>query len=618
MPIRILPPFLANRIAAGEVVERPSSVVKELLENSLDAGAGRIKVAVIGGGINQIEVTDNGGGIPKGELALALKRHATSKLSTTNPDKCNLSELATLGFRGEALAAIASVSEVELISTHRGKAWRLGDGETEPSPTAVIGTRLTVRGLFRRFPARLKFMKTAAAEYAAIHEVFVKLALACPKVEMSLEADNHKPLRFTVGDDAAAERLKRAAELLGKEFPANALPLLARGDDWSVSGWLGLPTYHRRNGILSFVNGRSVRDRVIIASLKDAYGDTVTVGKMPAATLFLECPLNLVDVNVHPSKTEVRFKNSRSLYGFIVKAVRDALTAAPLQTSSEKFSRFGGKSGGKFAQPSQSQPPRNQPENQYGKNGDNQYGDSARSKPFAASPLSLRSRGAAYIPSPLTSAAAAQSADVSGVSGIVSGAKESAVRGKFRILGQVDAKYILAEDTQRGGLAIIDQHAAHERIIYERLKKGLAESPPPRQVLLTPSVVNLSPTERQRLLKNAAQLEKLGLVIESFGGDAVAVREVPSLIKDADLDKLLNEIAVSYGEKRAYFKHLEKVCSLMACHGAIRGHRQMNEEEMLRLLELMEKTTDASQCNHGRPTIITLNIGDLDKLFERS
>ena len=593
MSIRILPPSLANRIAAGEVVERPASVVKELLENSLDAGASRIRVVVGGGGINLIEVTDNGGGIPKDELALAFRRHATSKLADGD-----LTKIATLGFRGEALAAIASVSEVEIVSTHGGRAWRLGAGEAEPSPAASIGTRLTVRGLFRQLPARLKFLKTAAAEYAAIHEVFVRLALAHPQVEMSLEADNHKPLRFAIGGDAAAQRLQRAAELLGREFPNIALPLLARAGDWSVSGWIGVPTYHRRNGILSFVNRRAIRDRAIIASLKGAYGDTVTAGKMPAAALFLECPPNQVDVNVHPSKAEVRFRNSRALYGFIVHSLRDALTAAPLRTSSEKF-----------------QTP---PATALG-DAPNLSHASRRARyhsPANRPTLDLRSRAAAYAPAPSIAPAAAASPPASPM---VSPGERDGGGGQFRIFGQVHSKYIVAESLEGdGGLVIIDQHAAHERIIYERLKAGLKTSPPPRQVLLTPQIVDLPPKRRQHLLENVAALQKLGLILEEFGAEGVAVREIPAILEGIDLDKLVNEIAVSYGEKRAYLKHLEAVCSLMACHAAIRGHRPMSSEEMEELLGLMRKTPNASQCNHGRPAIITLSAAELNKLFERS
>ncbi len=587
--IRILPPPLANRIAAGEVVERPASVVKELMENSLDAGAKRVRALIKGGGIDLIEVGDDGGGIPKEEMALAFRRHATSKLASDN-----LQKIETLGFRGEALAAIASVSETEMVSTHKGRGWRLRADEQEPSPAPALGTKITVRGLFRRFPARLKFLKSAGAEYAAVHEVFVKLAMAHPEVEMSLQADGRKPLQFTAAEEQNAEKApnlekkRRAAALLGREFADIAIPILAEDDNLTISGWLAPPTYHRRNGILSFVNGRSVRDKTLISALKDGYGDTVTAGKMPAVALFLECPTGQVDVNVHPAKTEVRFRDSRRLYGFIVRSTRDALTAVPLRPTAEKFTarRVAPVTGDLHRGSSDPQPTLRSPSPP-------PYHD-------------RRSSGvAAYLP------ASAQTPPKDEAE-----QKEDG-RSEWRILGQAYSKYVIAESPE-AGLVIIDQHAAHERIIYEALKKGLESKPPSRQVLLTPQIVELDPDSCRRLLENAEHLGKLGLILEEFGQSAVAVREIPILLKNVDWQKLLNEIADSCGGQRPYKKRLEAACSSIACHGAIRGHFRLEAAEIKRLLELMETTPYAAQCNHGRPTIISLTEAELDKLFERS
>ena len=609
MAIRILSEQVANRIAAGEVVERPASIVKELLENSIDANATKIKVEIKGGGVALIEVSDNGDGIAKQDLPLVFKRHATSKLP-----KEDLTHIETLGFRGEALASIASVSEAEVVSNRSNqKGWRFSPSHKEPSPdVATNGTKITIKRLFYHQPVRLKFLKNEKVEFAHIQEIFIKAAIANPHIAMTLTSPDHRLLVF----DANTSKLHRTAALLGKEFPANSLPLLYRAGEFVASGWCSIPTYHRRGGILSFVNGRSVREPTIIAAIKDAYGDTLTRGKMPAVALFLECPAAEIDVNVHPAKTEIRFQDKRKLYQFIFRAISEVLTRAPLQTDSTKFHQL--KSKITSPQVPSAQVPQAPP-------------SPYQSPPFTKAPQFKRPNHFNPATNPETNSEAAPSPSQISLHQTAPNlthpnlthtsqnhsnqANPQANQNEMphiRILGQIHSRYILAED--ENGLVIIDQHAAAERLIYEKLKQGLKERLAV-QVLLTPLVVHLAPVELENLLAHSPHLLKLGLVIEKFGNDAVAVRQVAALIKNGNLERLIQQLASL--SPQGYTDDLEKSCSLMACHGAIRGKTPMNETEMLSLINQMRTTPKASQCNHGRPALINLKTTDLDKLFER-
>ncbi|MDD3029208.1 MAG: DNA mismatch repair endonuclease MutL [Alphaproteobacteria bacterium] len=589
MSIRRLPESLINRIAAGEVVERPAAAVKELVENALDAGAHRIDVVLRQGGQALISVTDDGCGMVPDDMALALERHATSKL----PDD-DLWNIHSFGFRGEALPSIASVSRLTLISRPQGapEAWQLdvdGGAVGHPHPAALsFGTRVDVRDLFFATPARLKFLKTVRTEASYVRDVVNKLALAYPSVEISFQEDDKKRVRYPAVDESG----DRIRDVMGADFMDNTAAVSIEREGLVVKGYVSLPTHHAittRNQHL-FVNGRAVRDKVLFSALRAAYGDLMPMGRYPMAVLFVTLPARDVDVNVHPTKAEVRFRDAARVRGVLISGVRHALEeSAGLTTStlaSQTLERF------KIESPAHSV------ERGFCEN--------------ISFPPSVVGSRAAFPSAPMLASFLPEArCAVPSVQPVFAGRLGAAV-------AQVHETYIIAQTED--GVVIVDQHAAHERLVYEDMKKALSESGVKRQILLVPEVVEMDEPSAQRLLGAAEVLAQGGLVIEMFGGGAVLVREIPALLGKVDIGALLRDMAdqiAEFDEARALSDKLEKICATMACHGSVRAGRRLTIEEMNALLRQMEATPNSGQCSHGRPTYVELRKTDLDALFDR-
>ncbi len=593
MAIRQLPPNLVNRIAAGEVVERPASVVKELIENAIDAGARRIDIATAGGGLRLIRVSDDGSGMGADDLALAVERHATSKLADDD-----LSAIMTLGFRGEALPSIGAVARLSIQSRAEGagEAHEIavdGGRKSKLKPAALAsGTRVEVRDLFYATPARLKFMKSERAEAAAIADMVKRLALARPEIAFSLTTDERTAFRLDACPPGLIDHgLARLGRILGPDFVKDALPVRARRDNIGLEGFAGLPTLHRPNSLQLYlvVNGRPVRDKLLAGTVRAAYGDLVPQGRYPMLALFLTVPPDEVDVNVHPAKTELRFRDPNAVRSIIIGALREALGAAGHRATSSLSQA----ALGRLAPPSGRRPP-----------------------PETFDPQSFGFAERAQAPlGPL----AEPSADTRGSSA------EDDVLGTLYPLGaaraQINDTFIIAETED--ALVIVDQHAAHERLVYERLKRAFANGGISRQLLLIPEVVELDADAAASLCAAAGELERLGLVVEPFGPASVLVREVPSLLGTCDVKGLLADLAAELAEAedgeetRLLAERLDHVLSTMACHGSVRAGRRLNPEEMNALLRDMERTPFTGQCNHGRPTYIELKLADIEKLFSR-
>ena len=601
--IRRLPEAVANRIAAGEVVERPASVVKELVENAVDAGARRIEVALEQGGRGLVLVADDGCGMAAEELPLAVERHATSKLADDR-----LAGIATLGFRGEALPSIASVSRLRLTSRAPGmaEAWALAveAGEVgRPAPAAGgPGTRVEVRDLFFQVPARLKFLRADRAEGEAALEVVRRLALARPELAFACRLDDRAPWRVEPASDLFADALPaRLAAVLGREFLENALELDAERDGVRLAGHVGLPTFARRDARQQFlfVNRRPVQDRLLKQALRAAYSDLLFHDRQPVAALFLELPPELVDVNVHPAKVEVRFRDPALVRGLVVGGIRRALAehghrSAVVLTPGAlgAFRPGGGLPDGRHP-----------------------------GAPGLAEPGAPWSPGPAATQSAFALGAPAASTFAAGDAGDEPPPPAAFPLGAAR--AQLHRTYILAETAD--GAVLVDQHAAHERIVYERLKAELRAGGEAggvrRQALLLPEVVELDPADRARVLERADALARLGLALEPFGPGAVLVRELPALLGQAasaadlvrDLAADLAELDRALGLEEA----LEAVLASVACHGSVRAGRRLGVEEMNALLRQMEATPYAGQCNHGRPTYVELKRDDLERLFGR-
>ena len=584
MAIRQLPPNLINRIAAGEVVERPASVVKELIENAIDAGAARIDVVAHGGGLNLISVTDDGSGMDRDDLVLAVERHATSKLKDDD-----LSHILTLGFRGEALPSIAAVARLTITSRARGadQAHEIavdGGRKGELKPAAIgEGTRIEVRDLFYATPARLKFMKSERAESAAIADVVKRLALANPEIAFSLSTGDRATLRLDPCPPGLLEHgLARLGRILGEEFVTDALTVRAARGSLAVEGFAGLATLHRPNSLGQHlvVNGRPVRDKLLAGAVRGGYGDLVPNGRHPMLALFLTLPPDEVDVNVHPAKTDLRFRDAQAVRALIVTALHEALGSAQHRAtaslSEQALSRM--------TRPAGVSMPNRQA---FG------FADRAQA-PLA--PIST--------PSAITH---------------VNADDDSAVAFPLgAVRAQVHDTFIIAET--ENSLVIVDQHAAHERLVYERLKKAFANGGPSRQMLLIPEVVELDAEAADRLAGAGAELERLGLVVEAFGQSAVIVREVPALLGQGNLQGLMRDLADELAEGEGSLvvsERLDHVLSTMACHGSVRAGRRLNATEMNALLRDMEETPFSGQCNHGRPTYVELKLADIEKLFQR-
>ena len=591
MTIRLLPEGVVNRIAAGEVVERPASVVKELVENAIDAGARHIDVTVAEGGRGLIRVSDDGCGIPRGELALALERHATSKLGSD----AQLSTIKTLGFRGEALPSIASVSRFEITTRAAGadEAWSIAveggvKGPVRPAARAR-GTEITVRDLFHATPARLKFLKAGRTESTHIADALHRLAMAHPEIGFSLTDDARKVLRDEPRLDAQGGRLARLGIVLGRNFAENAIEIDAEREALRLTGYAGLPTLNRATAQHQylFVNGRPVRDKLLHGAVRGAYQDILAHGRHPSVALFLEVPAEEVDVNVHPAKAEVRFRDAGVVRGLIVGALKRALAAAGHRASTTVSQA----ALGRF----QAETPAYQAA--YAPSGSAHY------------PRGLAETHAQYqAPIGAPAARVEPEADYP--------APDTLPLGVAR--GQLHETYVVAQTGD--GIVIVDQHAAHERILYERMKAALGNGGIIRQILLIPEVVELEADALDSIAQRRDELADLGLVLEPFGHGAVVIREVPALLGDGDVAGLVRDLADEIGELGegiSLKERLGDVCGTMACHGSVRAGRRLNADEMNALLRQMEATPHAGQCNHGRPTYVELKLADIEKLFGR-
>jgi DNA mismatch repair protein MutL len=602
MPIRQLKPETVNRIAAGEVIERPASVVKELVENALDAGATDIDVVTAAGGISLIRVTDNGAGMSAADLALAVERHATSKLADDD-----LFNIATLGFRGEALPSIGAVAHLAIASRPRGGAQAheivVDRGRKRGERPAALnpGTRVEVRELFSATPARLKFLKSERAENMAISEVVRRLAIANPAVAFTLTTGERAGLRLPAQAPGPEGHLARLGRIMGREFLADALAIDIERDGVNVTGFAGLPTLNRPDPGQQylFVNGRPVKDRLLIGAVRAAYGDLVPKLRHPLLALNVALPPREVDVNVHPSKAEVRFRDAGGVRSLVAGALR-----AALETAGHRATVAGGLAArGVLAK------------------GSHPAGLTPGHNPFRR-PMGSDARGvtphrglAEDWQAPLDGLAA-PSADAG--ASLDPPAPELLDRPLGAARAQLHETYIVAQT--RDSVVIVDQHAAHERLVYERLKVALAGGCAAGQALLIPEVIDLDADEAAALADTAPQFAKLGLVLESFGPGAVLVREVPALLGDTDVKGLVRDLAreaLSEGEGSLLKERLEAVCSTMACHGSVRAGRRLAPDEMNALLRAMEATPRSGQCNHGRPTYVELKLADIERLFGR-
>jgi len=601
MPVRQLPEQVVNRIAAGEVVERPASVVKELVENAIDAGASRIDVFTDGGGRRKIAITDDGTGMTAADLALAVERHATSKL-----DDEDLLRIRTLGFRGEALPSIGAVARLAIATRHASEphAWSLsveGGIKSKIMPAALgQGTRVEVGDLFYATPARLKFLKTDRTESEAIRETVRRLAMARPDIAFTLAGEERAPVTWAAALPSAG-RLTRLGDILGSDFRGAAIDVRAERDGVLVEGFAASPSLTRANalGQYLFVNGRPVRDKLILGAVRAAYADYLPRDRHPVVALFVTLDSREVDANVHPAKTEVRFRNAGLVRTLIVHALKDGLAREGRRTAansaSDALASF---------RPAYAPRPADW--------------DWRHSPSLPAGPLPAFSAWAATAFAEQDQA----SFDVGRPSADVRFDAQPATDLIDRPLGaartQIHETYIVSQT--RDGLIVVDQHAAHERIVYERLKASLARNGVQRQILLIPEIVELDEATVERLLARTDELAAFGLAIESFGPGAVAVRETPSLLGKIDAGALLRDLAEhmeEWDEALPLERRLMHVAATMACHGSVRAGRRLKPEEMNALLREMEDTPNSGQCNHGRPTYVELKLSDIEKLFGR-
>ncbi len=589
--LRRLPSTLVNQIAAGEVVERPASAVKELVENAIDADAKRISVVLKEGGRTFLSVVDDGVGMSPEELKLAVERHCTSKL----PDD-DLAHIRTLGFRGEALPSIASVSRFTITSrpANADSAFSLaidGGAKGEPRPAAhPPGTRVEVRDLFFATPARLKFLKEPRTESGHVADALRRLAMAHPERSFRLESEERTLLDLPM----AVSRLERLASIMGREFADNALAIDANREGFRLTGFAGLPTLNRPTGQHQylFVNGRPVRDKLLAGAVRGAYQDFLARDRHPMVALFLEAPTDLVDVNVHPAKTEVRFRDAGIVRGLIVGALRTALSAAGHRASTTvadaALGAFRPHTGYSTPLP-------------LGRGDGNGHGSS--------------------IPRGLAEAAMQFMAPLDGPSARVDMPSGEIANGNYPLgvaRAQLHETYIVAQTDE--GVVIVDQHAAHERLLHEKLKNQLEAEGVKRQALLLPEVVDVGEDGARRLTQRAPELADMGLVLEPFGLGAVVVRETPALLGEADIQGLVRDLAdelAEMGDHLSLKEKVEEVCGTLACHTSVRAGRRLTVEEMNALLRQMEATPHSGQCNHGRPTYVELKLADIERLFGR-
>lgn len=620
MTVRYLPQTTINRIAAGEVIERPASVVKELVENAIDAGASSLEIVVADGGLSLIRVIDNGSGMSEDDLALSVERHATSKLQDDE-----LLAISTLGFRGEALPSIGSIAKLTIQSRSLGadQGFEIsvdGGVKSEVKPVALNeGTVVEVRDLFYATPARLKFQKSERAEHSAISDVIKRLSLAHPDISIRFLSGERLPLTLpavAIGDKEG--ELNRIAKIMGAVFAQDALEIDATRDEFHLHGFASLATLHRANSLMQFffVNGRPVRDKQILGAIKGAYSDFLPSSRYPMVCLFLDMPASEVDVNVHPAKSDVRFQDPQKVRGLIVGALKQALSQAGHLASSE---------GGRAAFEAMTV------------EGENVHGLLQSAQGYAAGgsgvPLYSGQGGAPAFhddgkPSGVRSALIhnQSQAPIEGLDelsgAIVDNEADDEAEFTSKPLGAAKAhffeNYIVAQTDD--GMVIVDAHAAHERIVYEQLKTRIKEGHVPSQGLLIPEIVDLDEKRRDGLLAHAEGLQAFGLYVESFGPGSISVQEVPALISNCDMKALINDLAdeiVEMDETQELKARLDYVCATMACHGSVRSGRRLKGEEMNSLLRQMEATPHSGQCNHGRPTYIELKLKDIERLFGR-
>ena len=604
MVVKQLPETLINQIAAGEVIERPASVVRELVDNALDAGATRVDIATVSGGKALVRVTDNGVGMESGDLAMAIGRHCTSKIDR------GLDNIATLGFRGEALPSIGSVARLRIQSRRAdddsGQEIRVEGGKAEPvRPCAMNpGTIVEVRDLFFATPARLKFLKSERAEAGAITETVKRIAIAFPQVRFNLSGTDRSTLEMpATGDD----RLARISQVLGPEFADNAIEIEALREGVRLTGFAAVPTFNRANSLRQFfyVNGRPVQDKLLLSALRGAYADTIPRGRYPIAALFVEIDPSQVDVNVHPAKADVRFRDPGLLRGLIVGAIREALSRqgdrASTSGASSMVDAF--RPGPAFSR----------------NHGDRR--DAPRPQDYTSAQSPFRP-----LEDPPTGGFAEAAAPAFAVMDAPTARTETAAFQSTQDDGhplgaaraQLHENYIVAQTND--GLVIVDQHAAHERLVYESLKASLHAQTVPSQALLIPEIVDLSEEECDRLMPHATALADLGLAIERFGPGAVAIRETPAILGEIDgaalVRQLVDEIS-EWGDASGLAARIDYVAATMACHGSVRSGRRLTAAEMNGLLRQMEATPGSGQCNHGRPTYIELKLNDIERLFGR-
>jgi DNA mismatch repair protein MutL len=597
MPIRRLAEDMINRIAAGEVVERPASVVKELVENAIDAGARHIDVGTAAGGVALIRVTDDGCGMGPEDLALSIERHCTSKLDN------GLDRIATLGFRGEALASIGAAARLSVASRRAGESdaqeISVEGGMASPlRPVALSqGSRIEVRDLFFTTPARLKFLKSERAEATAITDVVRRLAMAHPEIRFSLAGSDRTALDLPAAQGESA-RLDRLTQILGVDFAENSVVIDAMREGVRLEGFAGLPTFSRANSLAQylFVNGRSVRDRQLLGALRAAYSDQLKRDRHPVVGLFLTIDPGDVDVNVHPAKAEVRFRDPGLVRGLIIGAIREALAGTGPRSSTTA-------AGATIAAFRPAIPIRPRLPSAGGFRGGFYPGPAAALAGFAE-PAQAAFAGAA-----MPSAEARTDADP---------ASDEISHPLGAARAQIHETYIVAQTED--GLVIVDQHAAHERLVYERLKKAIDTHGVARQMLLIPDVIELAEEDVDRLTERGDELAGFGLLLERFGPGAIVVRETPSMLGPVDTKALVHDLADELAEwdrTSSLRDHLDRLASTLACHGSVRAGRRLKHAEMDALLREIETTPNASECNHGRPTYIALKLADIERLFGR-
>lgn len=613
MPVKQLPETLINQIAAGEVIERPASAAKELIENAIDAGASRIEIATAGGGKSLIRITDNGGGMDAQDLSLAVRRHCTSKIDQT------LDDIRTLGFRGEALPSIGSVAKLSIVSRRAGSDMGVeiavtgGRMEAVRPAAANQGTVVEVRDIFFATPARLKFLKTERAEAGAITEVVKRMAIAFPHIRFTLSGSDRSTLEFpaTPGDP-----LGRMAQVLGSDFKDNAIEIEAEREDVGLKGFVGVPTFNRGNSAhqYAFVNGRPVQDKLILSAIRGAYAETIPSGRYPVAVLSITLDPALVDVNVHPAKADVRFRDPGLVRGLIVGAIREALSR-----EGDRAATTGADGLLRAFRPGSI------PQPGFARQNYNASWSAATSpsRPFAMAESTrfAEQRQSSFetfsTPSARGEETASSYAPVMPATEVPSSPELQHRLGAAR--AQVHENYIVAQT--ENGLVIVDQHAAHERLVFEAMRKALEKDRLTSQVLLIPEIIDLPEEDCDRLMVHAEQLDRLGLSIERFGPGAIAVRETPAMLGEVDASSLIRDLADEIGEWNTaggLKSRLEHVAATMACHGSVRSGRRLRTDEMNALLRQMEATPGSGQCNHGRPTYIELKLTDIERLFGRS